>query len=131
MAFHQPLQLEGLDLAFAAVHGLIAHAQRKAVAGHLNRAIRAGHVEDDQLVAVVGHDEPRWQWWFAAGLGHGEQGLQRSRRKLMAADCVVVFDAEDQHTAFSVGEARHPTSHLVAHLFAVARFLGIRGAVEQ
>jgi hypothetical protein len=44
VAFHQPLKLEGLDLALAAVHGLIAHAQREAVACQLDRAIGAEYV---------------------------------------------------------------------------------------
>ena len=45
------------------------NAVRKAIAGHLNRSISAGNVEDDQLVAIMRHHETWWQGWFVAGLG--------------------------------------------------------------
>jgi hypothetical protein len=49
----------------------------------------------------------------------------------MAADGVVILNSENQDTALGIGEASHPTRHLITHLPAVARFLGLRRAVKQ
>lgn len=49
----------------------------------------------------------------------------------MAGNAVVVFDAEDEHAALGVGEARDVFGDLVAHLAAVARALLALLALEH
>src|SRR5690606_28631245 len=62
---------------------------------------------------------------------HVEQRREGVGRELVAGDAVVVLDAEDEHAALGVGEARDLLGHLVAHLAAVTRALLALLALEH
>jgi hypothetical protein len=113
------------------LHGLVADAQREAVAFDAHGHIAVRHVEDDQRVPVVLKHKALRLRRMQAHPRHVEQRRESVGRELVAGDAVVVLDAEDEHAALGVGEARDLLGHLVARLAAVTRALLALLALEH
>ena len=113
------------------LRGLVANAQGKAVALDTHGHIAVRHIEDDERVSVLLKHEALRLRWMQANPRHVEQRGERAGRELVASEAVVVFDAEDEHAALGVREARDLFGHLVAHLAAVTRALLALLALEH
>ena len=118
-------------MAFTDLYGLVANSQRKAITYYLHGSIRCRHVEDNQFMAFYGNDKAPRLCRAQASTRCGEQATQRIRRKAVTSKRAVIFDAEDQDSAFGIGEGGDVFRNLVPHSTAVAQLFGPSRSFKQ